>query len=253
MTPLRWYGRALLTAVTLMTAGWALGFSVSWLSSAAALALGGTATLLVAAPWAVGRLGGAGLAAALLGLLAAIGAAIGGHQWWLVSRVPLVDAPTLEPWPVGVVAVRLPSRLVHEPKLRGAASWSTRSGKSSAHHYQAATPLVAEPGGPVVAFDCHDGLRPPDPDGVVLLSWSAWADKEEEFCARPIAVARQRIAEAGRVLAPGAERRVVRVFEDEAQLRRTHDVAAAFAVPLWGFALYAVLCAVFMRAGARSV
>lgn len=227
-----------------MGAGWALGFGVSWLSQAAAMALGGTATLLVAAPWAVTRVGGVGLGAALLGLLAVIGASVGGHQWWLVSQVPLVELSSLEAWRAGAgVAGRLPAALLHESALRGAASWTTSSSKSTAHHFQAATPLVVEPGGVVVGFDCHDGLARPDGDGAVVLSWAAWSDRDDEYCARPIVAARARVLAAGRAVAPGAEGRVLRVFEDEAQLRRAHELEATFGVPLVGFALYVGLCA----------
>jgi hypothetical protein len=254
LTAPRWFARALSTALVLMVAFAALGFLVAWWSRWAAFGLGGALTLVVAAPWALARIGATGLAAALLGMVSLLLSAQAGAEWWVVSRVVVVDAPSVEAWPGAALALRLPSPLRHVGAWRGAASWETRSGKGGAvRHARAATPLVAAAEGPVVAFDCHEPDRDPDADGPVALSWSAWAGRDVGDCSRPIAGARARVLAAGGTLAPGAEARVVRVFRDEAALRAAVDAKTAVGLPGCLFGLYALLCAVFMRAGARSV
>jgi hypothetical protein len=253
LTSWGWAWRSIWMCGVLLCAGWAVGGALSLWSPTAALAGVGISGILVAAPWAVVRLGGAGLGAALIYLIAGLGAGIEVHRAWVAAEVEVIEAPSVSRWPAGAAAVRVPG-VLHDASLRATASWTTKSGKSSTtNHYQAAVPLVEVEGGPVVAFDCHGGFDRPDPDGPVLLLLRAWeGGGVDNTCARPIRAAVEKIRAAGRPLAPGAEARVVRVFQAEEFLRRAHDLQATLSIP-FGFYVFYVLCSlIFQRSGLRS-
>jgi hypothetical protein len=247
LTPWRWAWRALGTALVLIIAGWLVGGLLGLWSPIVTMGLYATVSLLVAAPWAVGRIGGAGLGAALLGLIAALGAGLEGHHAFVASRAAVVALPSLASWKPesGVVAMQVPA-LQHRWKLKASLSTRVSSGKGTRQVNQTAVPL-AEADGRVVGFFCGtEGSA----DGTYALSLEAWLGSSPELCGAVIERAMKGLVEAGVPIEPGAKARVVSVFASEAALRKAHRLDLAFVVPMWMFVVYAVFVVLFRKAGA---
>lgn len=248
MTPWRWAWRALGTALVLIIAGWLVGGLLGLWSPLVSMGVCATAMLLVGAPWAVSRIGGAGLAAALFGLIAALGAAIESHHAFVVSRAEVVSLPSLAAWKPesGVVAMQVPA-LHHRWKLKASLTKTVSSGKGTRRVSQTAVPL-AEDDGRVVGFFCGtDGSD----DGSYALSLDAWLGRSPELCEAVIERATKQLVEAGVPIEPGAKDRVVSVFASEAALRGAHRLDLAFTMPMWMFGVYAVLVVLLRKAGAE--
>lgn len=248
MTPWRWAWRALGTALVLIIAGWLAGGLLGLWSPLVAMGVCATTSLLAGGPWAVGRIGGTGLAAALLGLIAAIGASIESHHAFVVSRAEVVSLPSLSSWKPesGVVAMQVPP-LHHRWKLKASLSKTVSAGKGTRHVTQTAVPL-AEADGRVVGFFCGtEGSA----DGPFALSLDAWLGRSPELCEAVIERSTKLLVEAGVPIEAGAKDRVVSVFASEAALRRAHRLDLAIVTPMWMFAVYAVLVVLLRKAGAE--
>lgn len=226
--------------------GWLVGGLLGLWSPLASMAVSAIALLLVGAPWAVSRIGGAGLGAALLGLTAAIGAGIEAHRAFVAIGAEVVGLPSLSALSheSGVVAVRVP-RLHHRWALGASLSRTVRFGKNTRHVAQTAVPL-AEDDGRVVGFSCGaEGSV----DGAYALSLEAWLGSAPELCPEVIARSTGRVVEAGLPIAPGASQRVVRVFDSEAGLRGAHRLDLALAIPGAMFVVYAALVVLLRKHG----
>lgn len=249
----RWAGRAIFVGLVLLLAGGLIGGLLSLWTPIAGMAVGGTLSVLVAAPWAFHRIGSAGLAAALLGVIAIVGASVEVRHAWVVTRVEIVEVSSVELWPKEAKAIKLPAPLLRQPKWRGSASWTTRSGKNShTNHRRVAVPLTLNEDGPVVAFDCFDGSKKSDPSGPIALSYEEWTGTDEQDCERPARESLKKLAKDQRAVAPGATNRFVRVFKDEQALRDEHELEQTALILLNFFAFYVLCVLIFQRVGTRS-
>jgi hypothetical protein len=245
----RWAARALGYGALCLVGGGIAGGALSVVVPSAAIAVGAITSVVIVTPWAVDRVAGAGLGCGLLCLLAWAGASIEGHRAWVVRGADVVPIADLSAWPDDGVAVRLPSPLLHRADLRAQTSWTTRNTRGSATFHEVVVPLVARDGGSIVAFDCSDDQRDPDPDGAWLLAYTAWANTDPPGCSRGVAAARAVAAAAGVVVEPGADARVVRVYRDEASLRDLRGLWAVARVLGGLFALYAAAVVALRRRG----
>jgi hypothetical protein len=244
MTPWRWVWRALGTGLFLLVAGWGLGGLLGLWSPLVSMAVCATAALLVAAPWSVERIGGAGLGASLVALIGALGAGVEVHHASLVSRVTVVQLPSLAAWSPesDVVAMEVPP--VHgEPALAASVSFTVRSGKGTRTVNQTAVPL-AEAQGRIVAFACGTQR---DVAGRWALSAKAWEGKEPEACETAIVLAVANARRADREVEPSARSRVVRVYPTLEALRSAHELRLAIVMPLVFFGVYAFCVVVFRK------
>lgn len=250
MTPWAWVGKALSTVLVLMTAGWAIGGGLGVIHPMIGLPVGAIATALVGAAWAATRIGGAGLGAALIGLIASVGAAIEGHHWWVAQRAAIVPVTSLTTWnpDSDVVAMQVSTVVVHERTSAATTSTRVRSGKGTRSVSQTATPLSEH--GVVTAFFCGDerGI-----DGTFALSVARWHGTAPELCDSAIAKSIEKLEAAGRHVDRGAKTRVVHVFDSEASLRGAHRLSLVFVMPLVMATFYAVLVVLFRARGAASV
>lgn len=255
LTPWRWVGRALTTTLLLMLAGWLVGGLCSFVHPMAGGAVVGIGSLLFAAPWSISRIGGAGLASALITLIAGLGASIEGHHARVVMNAEVKPLASLVEWQPDAndedfVAARLPAPLHHEWELRASLSKRVSSGKSGTRTVsQTAVPLSA-PDGTIVGFTCEPKRRD---DGAYVLSAAKWNGGAPELCEEVIALSVRKLAEVGRAVSGPARKRVVKVYETEAALRSDHSLAMVFTMPLWFFVIFFVFVVLFRRAGAQSV
>lgn len=248
MTPWRWVWQALGTGLLLLVAGWVAGGLLGLWSPLVAMGVCATAALLVAAPWSVGRIGGAGLGASLVALIGALGAGVEGHHAFVVTRADLVRLPSLAAWrpDSDVVAMQVP-RVHGEPGLEASVTFKANAAKGTRTVNQTATP-VADEQGRIVAFVCGTSRHV---DGEWVLVATAWDGKEPEACQAAITRALQKAASAGREVEPSARSRMVRVYASEQALRSAHELRTAVVLPLALFAVYALLVVVFRRRGAE--
>lgn len=254
LTPWRWVGRALTWTMLLIIAGWVLGGLFSFVHPMVGGAVVAIASLLLAAPWSVSRLGGAGLASALLCLIAGLGASIEGHHARVVLTAEVKPLSSLVEWQPDAnddfVAARLPAPLHHEWKWKSSISRRVSSGKNGTRTVnQTAVPLSG-PDGVIVGFSCGDSRRG---DGPYVLSAAKWFGAEPELCSEVIERSARALNEAGHVVSGAARKRVVKVYETEAALRSDHDLANVFTMPLCFFVIFFVFVVLFRRAGADSV
>ena len=86
-----------------------------------------------------------------------------------------------------------------------------------------------------------------------MLSVARWTGSQPEICSEAIDLAVRKVAETGRMVTGAARKRVVKLYETEAELRSDHDLAKVFTIPLWFFVIFFVFVVLFRRAGAESV
>ena len=127
LTPWRWVGRALTTTLLLISAGWLVGGVFSFVHPMVGGAVVAIGSLLFAAPWSLSRIGGAGLASALITLIAGLGASIEGHHARVVMNAEVKPLSSLVEWQPDAkdqdfVAARLPAPLHHEWDLKASLS-----------------------------------------------------------------------------------------------------------------------------------
>lgn len=244
-SPFRWWLAAVAFGGGCVLAGWAIAGLLGLYSPIAACVVSVLVVFLGGGGFGASKLGGASLFGAVIGFVATIGLAIEGHKALFLRRVPIVEAPSAEAWPEGADAVRVPP-LVHERALAFSKTWKT-TGKNSSLQTMVVTPLVAWPGGPVVAFHCRDTRGYDDPDGGYLVRASKLETMADDYCDVPLPDALAALEKAGRTVAPGAAERVVRVFTSEERMRGAADLEAAFRVPLILLGLYVVGTAFYAR------
>lgn len=236
-----------------MVIGWLAGLigtiaspRVGWVFGAVGLFLGGGA-------WAVSRIGGAGVAAALIGCVAAGGMAIEAHHFTVATTARIVDLPSLAAWDPDsdIIAARVPKLDV----LRDQRAWvrvRTGSGKTATSTTQVATPLLETATGLVVGFHCRGEPGDDRGDGRWVLSSAAWTGNGPLSCAPSVSKATEACKSAGIPVAEGAQTRLVEVFASEAGLRTAYDMRAAIGVPLSFFVLYTVLVVIMRERGASA-
>lgn len=254
LTPWRWVGRALSWTVLLILGGWVLGGLLSLVHPMFGGVMVAIASLLFAAPWGVSRLGGAGLASALIGLIAGLGASIEGHHARVVMTAEVKQLSSLVEWQpdanADFIAARLPAPLRHEWKWKASISRRVSSGKNGTRTInQTAVPLSGADGA-IVGFSCGDQRRA---DGPFVLSAAKWFGSDPELCQEVIERSVRTLNEAGVQVSAPARKRVVKVYETEAALRSDHDLTQVFTMPLCFFVIFFVFVVLFRRAGADSV
>lgn len=245
--------RAAFTALLLIAIGWLAGLTgalvtplVGWLLGAIGLFLGGGA-------WAVSRIGGAGLAAGLMGCVAAGGMAIESHHFAVATTARIADLPSLAAWdPDGpVIAAHVAELQVLRDQQRRVRVRNGQ-GKTATTSVQVVTPLLDTPSGEVVGFHCRGENGDERGDGRWVLSTAAWSGDGTLDCARGVDLAAQACAGAGIPVNPGAASRLVEVFATKAQLRTAYDLQAAIGIPLSLFAVYLIVVVVMRERGATA-
>ncbi len=252
MDPWAWVRRALATALLLMAIGWAAGLTGALVSPRFGW-VAGAGIFLLGSGWAISRIGGAGLAAGALGLIAAGGMAVESHHFAVATRATVVDLPSLAAWdPDGhVVAARVPE-LAALRQQQSRVRVRTGSGKTASTNIQVVTPLLDTRSGDVVGFHCRGDTGPEPEDGTWVLSTAAWSGGGPVNCAAGVATAVRSCEAAGIPVADGAQTRFVEVFATKSGLRTAYDLRAAVGIPLVLFAVYLVLVVALRDRGARA-
>jgi hypothetical protein len=222
-----WFGRAVGIGALFVVLGLAVGATLGPHFPNVAMGIGVVVFGLGGGGFAVLRLGGAGLFAALLGILATTGVALESRR----AHVP---------------------GLAQDLKAQASATWKTGSGSKSTTHSLVATPLVASASGDVVAFLCRESSERRDPEGEWFVSVAYLHESPSTTCEVPIEKALDGLATAKRKVAANAASRVVRAFTSEQNLRRGANVERALQVPLYGLALYVVGVFFYRKRGARN-
>lgn len=253
LQPWVWVRRALALALLFMLAGWALGVVGALTSPWVGWVGGAIGLVLLGGGWAVSRIGGAGLAASLIGLVAAGGTSIEGHHARVAITAPIAELPSLAAWdPQGPVIAAHVAELSLLTKLAGHASVRSGSGKNATTTRQIATPLLDEALGQVVGFHCRSANGERRQGGRWVLSSETWAGSGPMTCAPAVKLALQACASRQIAVAPGAEARFVEVFASESDLRAAYNLAAVVGVPLLLFVLYLVFVVLLRKRGAES-
>lgn len=236
-----------------MVIGWLVGVTGSFTSPALAWFVGAVGLFLGGGAWAVSRIGGAGLAAGLIGCVAAGGMAIEAHHFTVATTARIVDLPSLSAWdPDGPVTAARVAELQGLHDQQRSARVRSGSGKNATTDVQVATPLLDTTSGVVVGFHCR-GEKGDDPgDGSWVLSTSAWEGTGAIGCVSAVRLATQSCADAGIPVDEGASSRFVEVFATRAQLRTAYDLRAAIGVPLILFAVYLALVVAMRDRGANA-
>lgn len=233
-----WWLAALAFGAGFVLLGWAIAAVLGLVSPVAACVVSVIVVFLGGGGLAGQRIGGAAGFASFIGLTATIGLAFEGYQAIVLRRAHLHEVTSLEAWPTGADAVHGP-RLLHERELAVSKTWRTDT-KSSTSYTMEVVPLVAEKGGPVLAFACRASRDAADDDGAYLVRWASLHPEDGHLCETPMSDAVTALDKAGRPIARGAPERVVRVFASESRMRSAADLTAAFKIPLVFLAFYVV-------------
>ncbi len=253
LQPWTWVRRAALTALLLMVIGWLVGLLGTLTSPAVGWIIGAIVLFLAGGGWAGSRIGAAGVAAGLIGLIAAGGMATEAHHFTVATTARIVDLPSLAAWdPVGpVTAARVAELQVLDDQQR----WIRvrhGQGRTATTDVEVATPLLDTPTGEVVGFHCRGENGPQRGDGSWVLSTAVWEGTGPVGCASAVRLATQACAEAGIPVAAGAQSRFVEVFGTKAELRSAYDLRAAVGVPLVLFGVYLAFVVVMRERGANA-
>lgn len=254
LSPWRWVGRALAVGAGLTLAGWAVGLAGALVAPWLGMLLGALGVALGGGAWSLARVGGAGLGAGLVGLVAAIGMSLEGHRALLARSAAIVEFSSLSAWDPCGDAVALHVGLLQH--LRQHQSWASErrgSGKNATTSTTLVTPLFDPAEQRVVGFHCTGPTPLRRDDGRWALASAAWSGTGAVECRAATALALAKCTRAKLAVAEGATARFVEVFASEAQLRQAHELDKALAVPAGIFGLYALLVVVFRRRGAASV
>lgn len=253
LQPWVWVRRAAVTALLLMVIGWLIGLLGTFVSPRLGFFLGAVGLFLGGGAWAVGRIGEAGLAAGLIGCVAAGGMAIESHHFTAATTARIADLPSLAVWdPDGPVTAAHVAELEVLRDQQRQVRVRNGQGKTATTNVQVVTPLRDTASGEVVGFHCRGEKGDERGDGNWVLSTAAWTGEETPDCARGVALATQACADAGIPVNPGAASRFVEVFATKAELRTAYDLKAAVIVPLSLFAIYLIVVVVMRERGASS-
>ena len=252
--PSHWAGHALLTALALVVAGWGAGLVGALWCPQAGLVLGTFVVCFGGAVWAVGRIGESGLAAAFMGLVAAIGMSIEGHHAVVARMAPIVELPGLSFWDPRSATIGM--HVAELRHLRKQESWATvrttLRGRVSSQT-TVVTPLYDIAERRVVGFHCRSGEAARRKDGRWALSTSAWSGDGPVECDAGVKRAIDKCAEASLAVGPGATERFVEVFASESELRQAHHLRVVALAPAGFFAAYAVFVLLYRRRGAGTM
>lgn len=254
LSPFAWVRRALAIGALFVILGWVIGLvgavSRPWIG----MILGALGLFLAGSAWATSHIGGAGVAAGLVGFIATLGMALEGHHGLVAARATIVEQPSLSDWDPrsDIIALRV-GELRHLHNQEGRASLRRGSGKTASTTSMIVTPLFDPAVRRVVGFHCRSMQEPSRQNGAWVLSSEAWSGSGPVECGPGLTLAISKCQKAGIAIAEGAAQRMVEVFATEAALRQAHDVRKAVTMPLAFLVLYSVLVLCFRRQGAASV
>lgn len=252
-TPWIWVRRAAATGLFLIVIGWMVGLTGAWITPRFGWLVGAIGLFLIGGGWAVSRIGGLGVAAALIGCVAAGGMAVESHHFRVSTTARVVDLPSLADWdPNGdIIAAHVPElRLLPEQQAR--VRVRSGSGRTATTNIQVVVPLLDSGSGEVVGFHCRGESGPEPRSGGWVLSTAAWSGGGPVNCAAAVERSVQACERAGIGIAAGAESRFVEVFPDQAGLRTAYDLRTAVGIPLFLLFFYLVVVVVMREKGARK-
>lgn len=206
-----WFGRAVGIGALFVLLGLAVGATLGPQHPNVAMGIGVVVLGIVGGGWAALRLGGAGLVAALLGIVATTGVALESRRALVLANARLIEPASIEAWPLSFEAAHVVG-LVQDPKAQASAPWKTGYGAKSTTHSLVATPLVESASGEAVGFLCQESSERRDPDGEWFVSVACLYESRSPSCGGPIEKALDSLAAAKRKVAPTAASRVVRAF-----------------------------------------
>lgn len=249
--PWVWALRASGTALLLIVIGWAVGVTGALITPRFGWVVGAVGLFLLGSGWAVSRIGGMGLAAGLIGCIAAGGMATESHHFVIATTARVVQMPSLAAWDPdgGIIAAHVPELRVLR-KQQAEVRVRTGSGKTASTNVEVATPLLDSISGDVVGFHCRGDKGPEREDGGWVLSTAAWSGGGPVSCAAAVALAERACDTAGIPVAEGAQKRFVEVFADQAAMRRAYNLRLAVGMPLFLFAVYLVAVVAIRNKGA---
>ena len=253
LEPWAWVRRAAATALLLIVIGWLVGLTGTFTPPAIGWIIGAIGLFLVGGGWADSRIGGAGIAAGLIGCVAAGGMAIEAHHFTVSTTARIADLPSLSVWdPDGPITA---ARVAELEALRDQRTWvrvRNGQGKTATTNVQVVTPLRDTASGEVVGFHCRGEKGTERGDGSWVLSTAAWSGEGTVSCTRGVDLATQACAEAGIPVNAGASTRFVEVFATKADLRTAYDLRAAVGIPLFLFAIYLGFVVAMRERGANA-
>ena len=253
LQPWAWVRRSALVAALLMVAGWLVGLTGTFVPPAVAWFIGAVGLFLGGGGWAVSRIGGAGVAAGLIGCVAAGGMAIEVHHFIAATTARIADLPSLAAWdPDGPVTAAHVAELEALTEQRKWARVRSGQGKTATTNVQVVTPLRDTASGEVVGFHCRGDNGDERGDGSWVLSTAAWTGDGAVSCTRGVELATRACAEARIPVNEGAAARLVEVFATEAELRTAYDLRAAFGIPMGLFAVYLAFVVAMRERGASA-
>jgi hypothetical protein len=241
----RWFGRACGFTLLYIVLGWVLGATLGLLSPVATIIVAVIGLFLAGGAVASRSVGGAGLVAGFIGVVATVGITFEGRKAWVLRRVPITEIQSLDAWPEPFEAVHLPGlRQRREAELWE--HWSNGSGSRASHHSYTVTPVVSEASGDVVAFSCRRASSRALADGDWFVREALLDYETGPLCDVAVEAALPRFVANGAKVARGAQSRVVHIFGSEQELREGGELEKAFQIPLAFFAMF-VVGALFMR------
>lgn len=253
LTPWQWVGRALAIGAALVVIGWVVGLVGALWQPWAGMVLGALGVFLGGGSWAASQLGGAGVAAAFIGFVAALGMSLEGHHAVVAGTAPIVEMTALSAWDPRseVVALRV-RELQH---LRRYESWATQrrgSGKTASSTSTVVTPLFDPAEQRIVGFHCAGTGEGRRSNGRWVLASAAWHGSGPVECGAGTKLALAKCARDKVAVADGASERFVEVFATEAALRGAHSLGKVAAIPLGFLMCYAVVVVLLRRRGGRA-
>lgn len=249
--PWLWVRRAATTALVLIVIGWVVGLTGTLITPRFGWFVGAVGLFLIGGGWAVSRVGAAGVAAGLMGCIAAGGMAVESHHLIVAGTAKVIDLPSLAAWEPDSDVIA-----AHVPQLRAlraqqaTARVRSGSGKTATTNIQVVTPLLDSASGEVAGFHCTGDKGSQRGDGSYVLSTAAWSGDGPPNCIVAVDLATKACEQAGIRVDPGAQTRFVEVFADRADLRSAYDLRVAVGIPLLLFVLYLAVVVAMREKGA---
>ena len=249
--PWLWVRRAATTALVLIVIGWVVGLTGAVITPRFGLLVGAIGLFLLGGGWAASRVGLAGVAAGLMGCIAAAAMAVESHHFIVAGTASVVELPSLAAWDPDsdVIAAHVPEVQALRAQ-QATARVRSGSGKTATTNIQVVTPLLDTTSGGVAGFHCTGDKGPQRGDGSYVLSTAAWSGDGPPNCVVAVDLAIRACEQAGIRVDPGARTRFVEVFASRTDLRSAYDLRVAVAVPLVLFVVYLAVVVVMRDKGA---
>lgn len=175
LSPWRWVRRALAIGLAMVVVGWIVGLLGALWQPWAGMVVGALGVFLGGGSWAASRLGGAGVGAAFVGFLAALGMSLEGHHAVVAGTAPIVELAALSAWdPRSDVIAMQVRELQHLRKHESWASQRRGSGKSASTVSTVVTPIFDPAEQRVVGFHCASHSEARRHNGRWVLASAAW-------------------------------------------------------------------------------